>query len=34
MWITVICLALASATCFGVAAVIMAYSKRVARLSG
>jgi hypothetical protein len=34
MWITVFSLALASAGCFGVAAVVMAYSKRVARLSG
>jgi hypothetical protein len=34
MWITVFCLALASAGCFGAAAIVMAYSKRVARLSG
>ena len=34
MWITVFSLALASAACFGVAAVVMAYSKRVARSSG
>ena len=34
MWITVFSLAVASAACFGMAAVVMAYSKRVARLSG
>ena len=34
MWITLFSLALASAACFGVTAVVMAYSKHVARLSG
>ena len=34
MWITLFSLALASAACFGVTAVVMAHSKHVARLSG
>jgi hypothetical protein len=34
MWKTLFCLALAAVVCFGVAAVALAYSKYLARLSG
>jgi hypothetical protein len=34
MWTTLFCVALAAAVCFGVAAVALAYSKYLARLSG
>jgi hypothetical protein len=34
MWIALFSLALAAAACFGVAAVILAYSKYPARLTG
>jgi hypothetical protein len=34
MWTTLFSLALGSAACFGVAAVVLAYSKYSARLSG
>ncbi len=34
MWTTLFSLALAAAVCFGVAAVALAWSKHLARLSG
>jgi len=34
MWTTLFSLALGAAVCFGVTAVILAYSKYLARLSG
>ena len=34
MWITVFSLTLAAAACFGLAAVVLAHSKYLARLSG